>query len=42
MRALEADERGHCRRTGDIWRTDGALAIHDGELGFGSEETMTV
>ena len=36
------DERVHRRRTGAIWRTSGALAIHDGELGFGSEETMTV
>ena len=42
MRALGADERGHRWRTDDIWQTDGALAIHDGELGFGSEETMTV
>jgi len=39
--ALGADERGHRRRTGDIWQTDGALAIHDGELGFDSEKTAT-
>ena len=41
MRALGADERGHRRRTDDIWRTGGALAIHDGELGSDSENTMT-
>ena len=41
MRALGADERGHHRRTGDIWRTGGALAIPDGELDFDSEKTAT-
>ena len=41
MRALGADERGHRRRTDDIWRTGGALAIPDGELGFDSEKTAT-
>ena len=41
MHATEADERGHRWRTDDIWQTDGALAIHDGELGFDSEETTT-
>ena len=41
MRALGADERGHRRRTDDIWRTGGALAIPDGELGFDSENTAT-
>ena len=42
MRVLGADERGHRQCTGDIWRTDGALAIHDGALGLDSEGTMTV
>ena len=42
MRALGADEWGHRRRTGAIWWTGGALAIHDGELGFDSEKTATV
>jgi len=41
MHALGADERGHRRRTDDIWRTGGALAIPDGELGFDSENMAT-
>jgi hypothetical protein len=41
MRTLGADERGHHRRTDDIWRTGGALAIPDGELGFDSEKSVT-
>jgi hypothetical protein len=41
MRALGADERGHRRRTGAIWRTDVARDIHDGELGSDSENMMT-
>ena len=42
MRALGADERGHRRRTGAIWRTGVFRDIHAGELGFDSEKTMTV
>ena len=41
MRVLGADERGHRRRTDDIWRTGGALAIPDGELGFDLEKSVT-
>ena len=28
MQALGADERGHHRRTDDIWRTGGALVVN--------------
>jgi len=38
MRALGADERGHRRCTGAIWRTGVARGIHAGELGFDSEK----
>ena len=41
MRALGADERGHRRRTGAIWRTDVALGVHDGELGSESDHAIT-
>jgi len=42
MRALGADERGHRRRTGAIWRTGGALDIPDGELLSESSDAIWV
>ena len=40
MHTLGADERGHLRRTGTIWRTGVARDIHDGELG--SEPNLAI
>ena len=42
MRALGADERGHHRRTDDIWRTGGALDVPDGELLSESSDAISV
>jgi hypothetical protein len=41
MHALEADERGHRRRTGDIWRTGVDRDIHAGELSSESNLAIT-
>ena len=42
MRVLGADERGHRRRTGAIWRTGGALDVPDGELLSESSDAISV
>ena len=41
MHMLGADERGHRRRTGAIWRTGGALDVPDGELLSKSDLAIT-
>jgi len=41
MHALGADELGHRRRTGDIWRTSVDRDIHTGELSSESKRAIT-
>jgi len=41
MRTLGADERGHHRRTGDIWQTGVDRDIHAGELSSESNLAIT-